>query len=47
MSTEQLGLQCILAVDPNNSWDSVVERLEGQLAWQIIELCSSFPQCNI
>lgn len=42
MSTEQLGLQCILAMDPNNSWDGVVERPEGQLAWLTIELCSSF-----
>lgn len=44
MSIEQLDLQCILAVDPNNSWDYVLERLELHLAWLSIGLCYSFLQ---
>lgn len=47
MSTEQLDLQHILAMDPNNSWDGVLERLELQLVWLIIEICYSFIQCKI
>lgn len=42
VSTEQLDLQHILAVDPNNSGDGVLERLELQLVWLANEVCYRF-----
>lgn len=47
MPTEQLDLQRILAMDADNSWDGVLERLKPQPAWLTIELCYSFLQCKI
>lgn len=47
MPTEQLYLQRILAMDADNSWDGVLERLKLQSAWLTIELCYSFLRCKM
>jgi len=36
-----------IAMDADNSWDGVSERLKLQLAWMTIALCYSFLQCKI
>lgn len=46
MPTEQLDLQCMLAMDAGSRWDGVSERLKLQPAWLTIELCFSFLQCK-